>query len=58
MLRFKMGVKQADLTSRSISDLGWNLVMDDSSDDPIGFHLAKLLDKHLLGNCGNRSFQL
>jgi hypothetical protein len=26
-------------------------MMDNSSDDAIGFHLAKLLDKHFLGNC-------
>ena len=32
--------------------------MDDSSDDPIGFHLAKLLDEHFLRNRGNRLFQL
>ena len=32
--------------------------MDDSSDDPISFHLAKLLDEHFLRNRGNRLFQL
>jgi hypothetical protein len=32
-------------------------MMNDSSDDPIGFHLAKLLDEHLLRNRGNRPFQ-
>jgi hypothetical protein len=24
--------------------------MDDPADDSVGFHLAKLLDEHLLGN--------
>ena len=32
-------------------------MMDDSLDDPIGFHLAKLLDEHLLRDRGNRPFQ-
>src|SRR5712664_3494148 len=43
---------------QAILDLGWNLMMDDSSDDPIGFHLAKLLDEHFLRNRGNRPFQV
>jgi hypothetical protein len=33
-------------------------VVDDASDDSIGFHLAKLLDEHLLGNCRDRPFQI
>jgi len=32
--------------------------MDDPADDAVGFHLAKLLDEHLLGNGGNRSTEL
>src|ERR1700692_3776792 len=37
---------------------GWNLMMDDASHDPIGFHLAKLLNEHLLRNRGNGSLQI
>jgi len=33
-------------------------MMDDSSNDPIALHLAKLLDEHLLRDRGNRTLQL
>jgi hypothetical protein len=41
------------LLGQAVFELGWTL-MADSSNDPIGFHLAKLLDQHLLRNHGNR----
>ena len=43
---------------QAIFDLGWNLMMDDATDDPIGFHLAQLLDQHLLRNRRDRTFQV
>ena len=33
-------------------------MMDDSSDDPIGFHLAKLLDEHFLRNRWDRPLEV
>jgi len=33
-------------------------MMNDSSHDSIGFHLAKLLDEHLLRNRGKCAFQV
>jgi hypothetical protein len=43
---------------QAVLHLRRNLVMDDPADDSVGFHLAKLLDEHLLGNGGNRSTQV
>jgi len=40
---------------QAVLHLRRNLVMDDPADDSVSFHLAKLLDEHLLGNGGNRS---
>ena len=41
-----------------VFDLGRHLMVDDSPHHAVVFHLAKLLDQHLLGNCGNGPLQL
>jgi hypothetical protein len=41
-----------------IFDLGRHLMVNDPPHHTVGFHLAKLLDQHLLGNSGNRPLQL
>jgi hypothetical protein len=41
-----------------VFDLGRHLRVDDPPHHPVVFHLAKLLDQHLLGNRGNRPLQL
>jgi hypothetical protein len=33
-------------------------MVDDPANDPVRFHLAKLLDQHLLRNCRDRTFQV
>src|SRR5689334_9862327 len=43
---------------QAVLNLGWNLVVDGAADDSVGFHLAKLLDEHLLGNGRDRPFQV
>ena len=36
--------------AQAVFDLRRNLMIDNSSDNAISFHLAKLLNKHFLGN--------
>ena len=43
---------------QAVFDLGRDLMMNDAANDPVGFHLAKLLDQHLLRDRRDRALQL